>query len=253
MRWQGFTRNTNAWRTVRYNKKVMTHSGDPDLENHPPMLTVFGSEVYNRYKLVNYSILLGIRVPEKRNYTSLKQILMMIEVPVEFPKVTIEETVSRCNKSVFVDYDVNLDSFVPNFQTNKTAVFVKGTERFLEESVGWSLQNEKKSGGLLSKFLRSYVSESGLHRWLEFKLPPLVRGSLKYFLEMQKMRSNILALSWSSNLITSLLYISVYCVITCWIVLAAEVIIQKGYLWKSTRSKNAFRRHNSVLCIQPHL
>ncbi|CAG7827830.1 unnamed protein product [Allacma fusca] len=232
---QRFTTNEKSWRMIIDHKGLKSIFKDPELDNNRPCLTLFGWQMCLQYASLRHVSKQGHQTKLHSAITRARKIMLMLATPKDFPNVSIEQEVCKCNKSVFVDTNDNLDAFVPHFTGNRNKIFTKGSEQFLHVSIGWAFQNEKKSGGLLSKFIRVWISESGMYRWMEFKLPPVKRNSIKYLMEIQKTTAKALPLSWSSNLISGLLYISLCCLGICWIALLVEKIVKKCLVFRTMK------------------
>ncbi|CAG7727462.1 unnamed protein product, partial [Allacma fusca] len=147
----------------------VSSSGFSNLIHYRPLLTQFGMEIF---VVLAYAVTVNSSA-KYRDISQLHRILRMEAVPEGFPDVSIEEEVSKCNKSVFVDFDDQLDQFVPAFSKGTTSPFIKGKENFLQQRLGWTFQNENKCGGLLSRFIKRFLADSGIESWMEFKLPGL--------------------------------------------------------------------------------
>ncbi|CAG7838236.1 unnamed protein product [Allacma fusca] len=226
-----FTVNASNWKLVKDNKLLQSVLQDPEMDRNRPCLTLFGWQLCLRYGFIRKTISKLVKASEVR------RLIKMVKFPENFPTVSVEEEVSKCNKSAFVDYEDTIDEFVPVLRNIQTPIFTKGKEKFLKAAIGWAFQNEKKSGGLLSKFIQPWISESGIYRWMEFQLPGIKRNSLRHLMEIQSKQVKICTLSWRSNLIAGLLYITLTCLCISWIVIFLEIWLKRGLRRNESRDK----------------
>ncbi|CAG7717318.1 unnamed protein product [Allacma fusca] len=228
--------------------QYVSSSGFSNLIHYRPLLTRFGMEIF---VVLAYAVKVNSSA-KYRDISQLHRILRMEAVPDGFPDVSIEEEVSKCNKSVFVDFDDQLDQFVPAFSKGTSSPFIKGKENFLQQRLGWTFQNENKCGGLLSRFIKRFLADSGIESWMEFKLPGLKKNSLRYFVEITRRRAKGEALSINSNLISSVLYISFCCVVLCWVSLSVEFFVYQRKRVKVDMPLSKRYSLNSIISVKPH-
>jgi hypothetical protein len=171
------------------------------------------------------------------NWTKAQRILGQLGIPEGFLNVTFQMEVSRCNESIYVDHDYQLDQFRIEILRNgrlKSTLY-KGKESFQKEFYSWSISNmEWDRTEMISKRINS-LSHSGIFKHLDdvyriYKMKSRLRNLEKMFRNSKGIGS-ALPLALSSTII-SLFLIYLGSISICISVLIAEklVILFRSYL-----------------------
>ncbi|CAG7719969.1 unnamed protein product [Allacma fusca] len=251
-----FTQSHSMWQTFWRQAGEIRPLEDPKFNQNRQFLTKFGFDLC--IALIGTQIIasMGRSMPEgeRFNIVRLEQVLLMVDFPREFPNVTIEQELCKCNNSAFIDDDDKLDNFVPDFGRGEKKILFRGKEKYLKQVVGWTFSNYKKTGSLLYEFIRYLILESGILPWL-IKQARVHRKSLKYSAILERGSTKVLSLSWKSNLISGLSKITMCCWSISGIVLVLELFMKMCSSWKARKTvkvkSSNFIRRNLVIDIQP--
>ncbi len=114
--------------------------------------------------LLNDISLLPIRYREKRMQS--QRMLNLIGVPENFPYVSFEMEISKCNKSVYVDYDYQLDKFRAEVliltKGKLRSKMYKGKESFQKQSFSWLIEKMEWDRTEMVSKRWSALSHSGI-------------------------------------------------------------------------------------------
>ena len=172
-------------------------------------LTVFGTELKVRRASIQHSKHVDYLHAKNLWKDAYDQYLKMLRLPKDFPNVTIEQVVSSCRKSAYVDYVHELSDFEPALglsgkwrNPNGDIKFRFGSEQLLNEQQGWLFAQDFKGGGLLSSAFRRLSAEAGIYAALLKRFKVMRRASLGYLLGVAG--TNCSPIPLDSNLVQGL-------------------------------------------------
>ncbi len=168
--------------------------------------------------------------PSPRKQIKAQKILGQLRIPQGFPNVTFQMELSRCNKSIYVDNNYQLDQFrteMLRYGRLKNTLY-KGKESFLKELYSFSISNtEWDRTEMISRRMNS-LSHSGIFKHLDgiYRIYEM-KSRLNKFEQFYRKRKGIgsahpQALNTS---IISLFLIYLACVSICISVLIAEKMV----------------------------
>ncbi|CAG7817952.1 unnamed protein product [Allacma fusca] len=112
-----FTQSHSVWQNLRSQAGKVRLLKDPKFNQNRQFLTTFGFDLCVAMLSAQFVAASGLPMPEleRFNIVRIEQVLLMVDFPREFPNVTIEQELCKCNNSAFIDYEDNLGNFVPDF------------------------------------------------------------------------------------------------------------------------------------------
>jgi hypothetical protein len=173
-------------------------------------------------------LLLPNTSPRKR--IRAQRMLNLIAAPEDFPNVSFQKEISKCNKSIYVDHDYQLDQFLTEVLAlgngNLINKLYKGRESFQKQLFSWRMHRiQWDRAEILSKRWNS-LSHSGIFTNLDYvykigKVKTLLRKLEKLFREKEEEIFRPLTLN---STVMSIFIVYLACVSFCICFLMAEKI-----------------------------
>ena len=101
----------------------------------------------------------------------LKDVTTRLRLPQNFPNMTSEIELSKCNKTIYVDFDDNLDQIIFNMKSSDQAnKMYRGKESFLKQSYAWRMERIDWDQNNVLEFRSQAITSSGIEQYWDNRL-----------------------------------------------------------------------------------